>query len=128
MHEGSRGQAFVNILKVPKSSKDIGIHPQALTRHFKQIINHKNHKNQITIQKTLNKHTKSHICFVVFFLYRALYWAPPPSARFHPTAECLGIQCSGIYAPVDSDVVFRAGPYNLGDLCYLLELSANEGL
>ena len=65
INRGSKGPSLVNVLEVPKmSKKHIGICPQALTRHFKPIINHKNHQNIITYQKT-NR--------LIILLYFSLY-------------------------------------------------------
>ena len=47
MNKGAESQYLFKILKVPKMSKNIRIHPQALIRQFKPIINHENLKNII---------------------------------------------------------------------------------
>ena len=44
MNKGCKVPSFVKIWKVSKMTKKIGMHPQALIRHSKPIINHKTPK------------------------------------------------------------------------------------
>ena len=60
INKGYEGRYLVKILKVPKKLKNIGIHPQALIRHFQPIINHKTQKKK-TIRITNNPKKVEHL-------------------------------------------------------------------
>ena len=66
--EGSESPNVVKILKVPKSSKVIGICPQALINYFKpNIINKKTNTNAIKMKK------KNIVLFALESPYREKY-------------------------------------------------------
>ena len=53
INKGPEGPHLINMLRVPKSMKNIGMCPQAIIHHFLMRTNHKTPKHQYKNQNTL---------------------------------------------------------------------------